>query len=79
MPVSSVLMIAIGLPLAAVVLIAALAVWAGRNLKAVSGEDEAGSPLGSDRPASHVHVYDEDGDCTVCGHDMWTPSQGASS
>ncbi len=21
----------------------------------------------------HVHTYDEDGDCTRCGHDLWAP------
>ena len=48
-------MLAIGLPLAAVVIIAALAVWAARGLKAVSGEDEGGSPLGSDPDRSAGH------------------------
>lgn len=75
---SSGLMIGIGVPLVAVVLIAVLALWAARGLKAISGEDEGGSPLGSDPvpgrvPDDHEHAYDEDGDCTVCGHDLWAP------
>ena len=24
----------------------------------------------------HQHIYDEDGDCLVCGHDLFSPDPG---